>query len=73
LADAKGNRSSERKKLPIWAAILIFIGAFALLANLNIIPDLNWDLFWPILLIAVGVWGFYEYYYGNSITSFNSS
>jgi hypothetical protein len=63
LADAEGNKSPERKRLPIWAAILILIGLFALLANLNIIPDLSWDLFWPILLIIVGVWGFYEYYY----------
>ncbi len=63
MADTEGDKASERKRLPIWAAILILIGVYALLVNLNIIPGVNWDIFWPILLIAVGVWGFYEYYY----------
>jgi hypothetical protein len=61
LSNVVGEKSSERRGYPIWAAILILIGLFALLANLNILPGLNWDLFWPILIIAIGAWGFYEY------------
>ncbi len=63
LADNEGNRASDRKEPPVWATILILIGVFALLVNFNIIPGLNWDIFWPVLLIVVGILGFYEYYH----------
>jgi Mg2+ and Co2+ transporter CorA len=63
LAETEEDMASARRKFPIWAAILILIGFFALLSNLNIIPGLNWDIFWPVLLIMIGAIGFYEYYY----------
>jgi hypothetical protein len=63
LAETEGDKASERRKFPIWAAVLVLIGFFALLTNLNLIPGLNWDIFWPLLLILIGVIGFYEYYY----------
>lgn len=62
LAETEGDKPSERR-FPIWAAVLVLIGIFALLANLNLIPGLNWDIFWPLLLIMIGIIGFYEYYY----------
>jgi uncharacterized membrane protein YhaH (DUF805 family) len=57
---ADNERISRRRRHPYWGAILILIGAFALLANLKIIPSLNWDIFWPILLIAIGIIVLYE-------------
>jgi hypothetical protein len=63
LAKTEGDRASTRRKDPIWAAILILIGFFALLTNLNLIPGLNWDIFWPVLLMMIGAIGFYGYYY----------
>ena len=56
LSNVAREKASERRGYPIWAAILILIGLFALLANLNILPGLNWDLFRPILIIAIGAW-----------------
>jgi hypothetical protein len=55
LADTDEERASERRRFPTWAAILILIGLFALLINLNIIPNLNWDIFWPVLLIVMAL------------------
>jgi fatty acid desaturase len=63
LADADERVATERRRFPFWAVVLVLIGLFALLANLNIIPGLNWDIFWPVLLIIIGVSGFLEYYY----------
>ena len=40
----------------LWAGIvLIAIGAYLLVANLGLLNWIRWDLFWPIVLIAVGV------------------
>jgi phage shock protein C len=39
----------------IAGAILIMIGAFFILDDLNIIPDWDMEHLWPIILIAVGV------------------
>ena len=38
------------------AIILIGIGALFLLNNLNILHVDNWGQFWPVLLIAAGVY-----------------
>ena len=37
------------------AIALIIIGAIFLLKNLGLLAAINWDLIWPIVLIAVGV------------------
>jgi hypothetical protein len=57
---ADDDRSPHRRRHSYWGAILVLIGIFALLANLKIIPNLNWDLFWPILLIAIGILVLYD-------------
>jgi hypothetical protein len=42
MVDNEEYRASHRKRLPYWGVILIVVGVFALLANLKIIPSLNW-------------------------------
>jgi phage shock protein C len=40
----------------LWAGIiLIVLGAYFLLTNLGVLGNLRWDLFWPAVLIALGV------------------
>ena len=39
-----------------WGGILVIVGALAMLANLGWLDNLEWNLVWPILLIAFGVW-----------------
>ncbi len=35
--------------------ILILLGAYFLLANLGVFNRVRWDLFWPVVLIALGL------------------
>jgi Mg2+ and Co2+ transporter CorA len=62
IANNEEFRASHRRRLPYWGLIFILIGVFALLMNLKIIPGLNWDIFWPVLLIILGILALYEYY-----------
>jgi hypothetical protein len=40
----------------LWAGIiLILLGAYFLLTNLGVLNNLRWDLFWPALLIILGL------------------
>jgi phage shock protein C len=40
----------------LWAGIiLIVLGAYFLLTNLGVLSNLRWDLFWPAVLILVGL------------------
>jgi phage shock protein C len=40
----------------LWAGIiLIVLGAYFLLTNLGVFRDLRWDLFWPAVLIVLGL------------------
>jgi phage shock protein C len=40
----------------LWAGIiLIVLGAWFLLANIGVLSGFRWDLFWPIVLIALGL------------------
>lgn len=39
-----------------WPAVLIVIGAYLLLSNLNLLGWLHADIVWPVLLIALGLW-----------------
>lgn len=39
-----------------WGGVLVIVGVLFLLANLNVLDNVNWDVVWPLLLIALGVW-----------------
>jgi hypothetical protein len=39
-----------------WPAVLIIIGVYFLLSNLQLLSWLRPDLVWPVLLIALGAW-----------------
>jgi Domain of unknown function (DUF5668) len=39
-----------------WGGLLVIVGVLFLLANLGVFSNLNWDVVWPIFLIALGVW-----------------
>jgi phage shock protein C len=40
----------------LWAGIiLIALGAYFLLANVGLLSGFRWDLFWPVVLIAIGL------------------
>jgi uncharacterized membrane protein HdeD (DUF308 family) len=62
MADNEEARSSHRKRIPYFGVILIIVGVFALLINLKIIPRVNWDIFWPVLLIVLGILALYDHY-----------
>ena len=48
-----GNRSRPRGLLA--GIILIVLGAYFLVANIGLLSGFRWDLFWPIVLIAIGL------------------
>ena len=52
----------RRRGVPYWGLILIIVGVFALLVNLNLIPALNWNYFWPLLLIVLGLAIIFNHY-----------
>ena len=40
----------------LWAGIiLIALGAYFLLANIGVLAGFRWDIFWPVVLIAIGL------------------
>ncbi len=39
-----------------WPAVLVVLGIYFLLRNLNLIDWLNADIVWPVLLIVLGAW-----------------
>lgn len=45
-----------RKSALFWGGILILFGTLLLLQNLDILPLNIWKLFWPLLLILLGLW-----------------
>jgi phage shock protein PspC (stress-responsive transcriptional regulator) len=48
-----GHRNRSRG---LWAGIiLIALGAYFLLANVGLLVGFHWDLFWPVVLIAIGL------------------
>jgi hypothetical protein len=40
----------------IWGGVLIVLGALFLLDNLGLLPVHAWEVFWPLVLIALGAW-----------------
>lgn len=39
-----------------WGGVLVVIGLVFLLANLGLLENVNWNVVWPLLLIALGAW-----------------
>jgi hypothetical protein len=39
-----------------WGGALVVVGALLLLGNFGLLNNLNWDVVWPVLLIAFGAW-----------------
>ncbi len=39
-----------------WPVVLVVIGVYFLLNNLNLLSWLSFDVVWPVILIALGVW-----------------
>jgi phage shock protein C len=39
-----------------WPVVLIVLGAYFLLRNLNLLDWLDGDIVWPVILIALGLW-----------------
>ncbi len=39
-----------------WGAVLVALGLLFLAANTGVLDNINWNLAWPVLLIALGVW-----------------
>ena len=45
-----GGRDSRE----VFAWVLVFLGLVILLSNLQVLRWLDWSIFWPVLLIAIG-------------------
>jgi hypothetical protein len=59
MADPSGGGGRNWRQLPrgVWTgAILIVLGIYFLLNNLNLLPPLTWEVIWPAILIGLGVW-----------------
>jgi hypothetical protein len=39
-----------------WGGLLVIVGILFLLANLGLLNNLDWNVVWPVLVIALGVW-----------------
>jgi len=50
------GRTVTWRKEYFWPAVLVLVGVYFLLNNLNLLGWLRFDVVWPILLILLGVW-----------------
>lgn len=51
-----GGRHAGGRPSGLWfGIILIGLGAYFLLANLGYLNAFRWDIFWPVVLIAIGL------------------
>jgi len=49
--------SWQRRSGPFWGGgVLILLGVYFLLANLHLLDWLDWNIAWPVILIALGVY-----------------
>jgi hypothetical protein len=39
-----------------WGVVLIVVGSYSLLRSLGLLQWVRADLFWPLIVIALGVW-----------------
>jgi hypothetical protein len=46
----------NRSPTIFWGALLVIIGVLFLLGNTGVLNNVNWDVVWPVFLIALGVW-----------------
>jgi len=46
----------NRNPSVFWGGLLVIVGVLFLLANLNVLQNVTWDVVWPVFLIALGVW-----------------
>ncbi len=44
------------RKEYFWPAVLVLVGVYFLLNNLNLLWWFRFEIIWPIILIALGVW-----------------
>jgi phage shock protein C len=52
-----GGRGWRQRPRGVWTgAVLILLGIFFLLDNLNLLPPVTWQVIWPVILIGLGVW-----------------
>ena len=59
MADPSGGGGRNWRRLPrgVWTgAVLIALGIYFLLNNLNLLPPITWQVIWPAILIGLGVW-----------------
>jgi hypothetical protein len=50
-----GNAYRGRPRGVLAGIILIVLGAYFLVANLGLLSGFRWDIFWPLVLIAIGL------------------
>ena len=39
-----------------WGVLLVLVGVLFLLGNTGVLNNVNWDVVWPVILIALGLW-----------------
>ncbi len=39
-----------------WGGVLVLLGVLFLLGNTGVLNNVNWDVVWPVILIALGLW-----------------
>jgi hypothetical protein len=39
-----------------WGVVLVLVGGYALLRSLGLLQWIRADIFWPLLVIALGIW-----------------
>jgi hypothetical protein len=39
-----------------WGGVLVLLGVLFLLGNTGVLNEVNWDVVWPVILIALGLW-----------------
>src|SRR5579864_3307287 len=45
-----------RNPSTFWGGVLVALGVLFLLANTGVLDNVNWDVVWPVILIAIGAW-----------------
>ena len=46
----------NRNPSVFWGGLLVIVGVLFLFANLGVLSNLDWNVVWPVLLIALGLW-----------------
>jgi Domain of unknown function (DUF5668) len=46
----------NRSPSVFWGGLIVLVGVLFLLSNLGVFDNLDWNIVWPVLLIALGVW-----------------